>query len=57
MVKQAIRDLLILQAEDLRIRELKTRYMSLPRERAALVAEFDVVRKELEKAKQNKLKV
>ena len=38
MVKQAIKDLLILQAEDLRIRELKTRYMSLPRERAALVA-------------------
>jgi predicted nucleic acid-binding Zn-ribbon protein len=57
MVKQAIKDLLILQAEDLRIRDLKTRLMSIPRERAALVAEFDVVRKGLEKAKQNKLKV
>ena len=57
MVKQAIKDLLILQAEDLRIRDLKTRLMSLPRERATLVAEFDVVRKGLEKAKQNKLKV
>ena len=56
-MKQAIKDLLILQAEDLRIRELKTRFASIPRERATLVAEFDVVRKGLEKAKQNKLKV
>ena len=56
-MKQAIQDLLILQAEDLRIRDLKTRLMSIPRERAALVAEFEVVRKGLEKAKQNKLKV
>lgn len=57
MMKQAIKDLLILQAEDLRIRDLKTRLMSIPKERAALVAEFEVVRKGLEKAKQNKLKV
>ena len=56
-MKQAIQDLLTLQAEDLRIRDLKTRLMSIPRERAALVAEFEVVRKGLEKAKQNKLKV
>ena len=56
-MKQAIKDLLILQAEDLRIRELKTRLMSIPGERAKLVAEFEVVRKGLEKAKQNKLKV
>ena len=56
-MKQAIKDLLVLQAEDLRIRELKTRLASIPHERAALVAEFDVVRKGLEKAKQNKLKV
>ena len=56
-MKQAIKDLLILQAEDLRIRELKTRLMSIPAERAKLVAEFEVVRKGLEKAKQNKLKV
>jgi len=56
-MKQAIKDLLILQTEDLRIRELKTRLMSLPAERAKLVAEFEVVRKGLEKAKQNKLKV
>ncbi len=57
MMKQAIKDLLILQAEDLRIRDLKNRLMSIPKERAALVAEFEVVRKGLEKAKQNKLKV
>lgn len=57
MMKQAIKDLLILQAEDLRIRDLKTRLASIPKERAALVAEFEVVRKGLEKAKQNKLKV
>ena len=56
-MKQAIKDLLILQAEDLRIRELKTRLKSIPAERAKLVAEFEVVRKGLEKAKQNKLKV
>ena len=56
-MKQAIKDLLILQTEDLRIRDLKTRLVSIPRERAALVAEFEVVRKGLEKAKQNKLKV
>ena len=56
-MKQAIKDLLVLQAEDLRIRDLKTRLAAIPRERAALVAEFDVVRKGLEKAKQNKLKV
>ena len=56
-MKQAIKDLLTLQAEDLRIRELKTRLMSIPGERAKLVAEFEVVRKGLEKAKQNKLKV
>ena len=56
-MKQAIKDLLTLQAEDMRIRDLKTRLASIPRERAALVAEFDVVRKGLEKAKQNKLKV
>lgn len=56
-MRQAIKDLLILQAEDLRIRDLKTRFASIPGERAALVAEFDVVRKGLEKAKQDKLKV
>ena len=57
IMKQYIKDLLTLQAEDIRIRELKTRLMSIPAERAKLVAEFDVVRKGLEKAKQNKLKV
>ena len=56
-MKQAIKDLLTLQAEDMRIRDLKTRLASIPRERAAFVAEFDVVRKGLEKAKQNKLRV
>ena len=56
-MRQAIKDLLILQAEDLRIRDLKTRLASIPGERAALVAEFEVVRKGLENAKQNKLKV
>ena len=56
-MRQAIKDLLVLQAEDLRIRDLKTRFASIPGERAALVAEFDVVRKGLEKAKQDKLKV
>ena len=56
-MKQYIKDLLILQTEDLRIRDLKTRLASIPGERAKLVAEFDVVRKGLEKAKQNKLKV
>ena len=56
-MKQAIKDLLTLQAEDLRIRDLKNRLLSIPKERASLVAEFDVVRKWLEKAKQNKLKV
>ena len=56
-MKQAIQDLLTLQAEDLRIRELKTRLMSIPHERTALVAEFEVVRRGLENAKQNKLKV
>ena len=56
-MRQAIKDLLILQAEDLRIRDLKTRLASIPGERATLVAEFDVVRKGLEKAKQDKLKV
>lgn len=56
-MKQFIKALLALQTEDLRIRELKTRLMSIPTERAKLVAEFEVVRKGLEKAKQNKLKV
>ena len=56
-MKQAIKDLLILQAEDLRIRDLKNRLASIPTERAKLVAEFDVVRKGLEKAKKNKLSV
>ena len=56
-MRQYIKDLLTLQTEDLRIRELKTRLASIPAERAKLVAEFDVVRKGLEKAKQNKLKV
>ena len=56
-MKQAIKDLLTLQAEDLRIRDLKNRLLSIPKERASLVAEFDIVRKGLEKAKQNKLKV
>lgn len=56
-MRQYIKDLLTLQTKDLRIRELKTRLASIPAERAKLVAEFDVVRKGLEKAKQNKLKV
>ena len=56
-MKQAIKDLLTLQAEDLRIRELKTRLASIPAERAKLVAEFEVVRRALEKAKRNKLEV
>ena len=56
-MKQAIKDLLTLQTEDLRIRELKARLASIPKERAVLVAEFEVVRKGLEKAKQNKLKI
>ncbi len=56
-MKQYIKDLLTLQTEDLRIRDLKTRLASMPAERAKLVAEFDVVRKGLENAKQNKLKV
>ena len=57
IMKQAIKDLLTLQAEDLRIRELKTRLASIPAERAKLVAEFEVVRKALEKAKRYKLEV
>ena len=36
---------------------MKNRLLSIPKERASLVAEFDIVRKGLEKAKQNKLKV
>ena len=56
-MKKTIEDLLILQAEDLRIRELKTRLAAIPGERARLVAEFEVVKKGLEKAKQHKLKV
>ena len=56
-MRQYIKDLLTLQTEDLRIRELKTRLASIPAERAKLVAEFDVVRKGLENAKQNKLKI
>ena len=56
-MRQYIKDLLSLQTVDLRIRDLKTRLASIPTERAKLVAEFEVVRKGLEKAKQNKLKV
>ena len=56
-MKKIIEDLLVLQAEDLRIRELKNRLSAIPGERAKLVAEFEVVKKGLEKAKQHKLKV
>ena len=56
-MRQYIKDLLALQEVDLRIRDLKTRLASIPAERAKLVAEFEVVRKGLDKAKQNKLKV
>ena len=56
-MRQYIKDLLALQTVDLRIRDLKTRLASIPAERAKLVAEFEVVRKGLDKAKQNKLKV
>jgi len=44
-MKKSIQDLLALQEIDLRIRELEARYRSIPDERAAIVAEFEVVKK------------
>lgn len=50
-MKKSIRDLLALQAVDIRIRNLEIRYKTIPGERAALVAEFEVVKKALAAAK------
>ena len=44
-MKKSIRDLLALQAVDIRIRNLEIRYKTIPGERANLVAEFEVVKK------------
>ena len=52
-MKKSIRDLLALQAVDIRIRNLEIRYKTIPGERAALVAEFEVVKKALAAAKAN----
>ena len=53
-MKKSIRDLLALQAVDIRIRNLEIRYKTIPTERANLVEEFEVVKKALAVAK-NKL--
>lgn len=45
VMKKSIQDLLALQAVDIRIRNLETRYRTIPGERANIVAEFDVVKK------------
>lgn len=50
-MKKSIRDLLALQAVDIRIRNLEIRYKTIPGERTALVAEFEVVKKALAAAK------
>lgn len=44
-MKKSIQDLLALQEIDLRIRELENRCRAIPAERAAIVAEFEVVKK------------
>ncbi len=44
-MKKSVRDLLALQTVDLRIRNLETRYRTIPAERAKIVEEFDVVKK------------
>lgn len=56
-MKKSIRDLLALQAVDIRIRNLETRYKTIPVERANLVAEFEVVKKALAVAKAQLQKV
>ena len=50
-MKKSIRDLLALQAVDIRIRNLEIRYKTIPVERANLVSEFEVVKKALAVAK------
>ena len=50
-MKKSIRDLLALQAVDIRIRNLEIRYKTIPVERASLVSEFEVVKKALAVAK------
>lgn len=50
-MKKWIENLLNLQAQDMRIRNLEIKYKTIPGERAKLIAEFEAVKKALAEAK------